>query len=89
MPLICAVVSTLIMSTTRVNWTEKPFSHAVCPKALRRCDFPVPVGPIKMAQPCWATKSQSNSRKMACLGMRLGKLKLYSWSVFRFGRRAR
>ena len=35
-PLICAVVSTLIMSTMRVNWTENPFSHAVCPNALRR-----------------------------------------------------
>ena len=38
---------------------------------------------MNTAQPCWATKSQSNSRKMACLGIRLGKLKLYSWSVFR------
>ena len=40
---------------------------------------------MNTAQPCWATKSQSNSRRMACLGIRLGKLKLYSWQRLAFG----
>jgi len=35
-PLICAVVRTLIMSMARVQRTEMPFSQAVYPSALIR-----------------------------------------------------